>query len=120
MLKIATINARNWLQNGHTKVWSPEFNAYVDVQVLESGPSGKATGKISYETYSKLFPKEFESMRNMETPIGELPISPEELLKLHKDNVYNISLQDQFLTGKPKHVERDFAILGANNPDIFV
>lgn len=105
------------LQNGHTKVWSPEFNAYVDVQVLESGPSGKATGKISYETYSKLFPKEFESMRNMETPIGELPISPEELLKLHKDNVYNISLQDQFLTGKPKHVERDFAILGANNPE---
>lgn len=93
------------------------FNhAGYDIQIIQPGSKeGTSKGQIAHEIYAKLYPEEYAKMHNIEGPMGDIPMSPEDLLVAHEANVRAFSQIDQMLSGKPKHRARTVDILRSDD-----
>ena len=103
-------------QKYHVTIDSKKYGA-MDVQLIEENPGGGSRGKIAQQIYQKINP---EAYYNDVIKSGNytVPLSPEELLEIHRQNVLHFSNIDQLVSGNPKHAVRNLNILRSPDPKI--
>lgn len=93
-------------------------NVNMDVQVIRAGKTpGTSDGMLAREIYAKAFPDEYAKLHSTEGEFPEIPMSPEELLKIHRENVADFAQMDQMISGKDKHILRNVDILASSKPE---
>lgn len=99
----------------HAKINSPKYGR-MDVQLIHPGfnNTNSSSGKIAQEIYAKLNPEDFA--KRITSGEYEVPISPNDLLQAHRNNVLKFSNIDMMLSGQPKHQQRLSGIYAMSDP----
>lgn len=72
---------------------------------------------VAREIFAKSHPDEYAWLHSKDSEFPEIPLSPEELLRIHRENVADFSQIDQMVSGKGKHILRNVDVLASSVPE---
>lgn len=101
--------------DGHIKIFSKKYNEVMDLQVIDAIDKNTSAGKIAQQLYAKYDPINYS--RRIAEDKFDVPISAQELLNIHKNNVLNFVNMDQISVNSEKQKARVPNIYGSSNEE---